>query len=164
MIRRVGAILILTTIYALALASVDPWDLLFGALLATALVWVFPVSGREGPGLSPAEFARRAVAFWPFVGVILWEIVVGTWMVLRVVVGLRPLRRPGIVAVPLGERTRLGVAVSTLAVSLSPGSSLIAIDWERRVMLLHLLDASDPDAFRASLQHFYERYQRRVFP
>jgi len=66
--------------------------------------------------------------------------------------------------VPLGERTLGGVAVSALAVSLSPGSSLIAIDWEQRIMLLHLLDAADPDAARAELQQFYDRYQRAVFP
>ena len=31
-------------------------------------------------------------------------------------------------------------------------------------MLFHVIDASDPDAVRAQLDRFYQRYQRRVFP
>jgi multisubunit Na+/H+ antiporter MnhE subunit len=48
--------------------------------------------------------------------------------------------------------------------TLSPGSVLVDIDWQRRDMLLHVIDASDPDAVRADLERFYDRYQRRVFP
>jgi hypothetical protein len=29
---------------------------------------------------------------------------------------------------------------------------------------MHFIDASDPDAVRADLHRFYDRYQRRVFP
>ncbi|CCF84740.1 Na+/H+ antiporter subunit E [Nitrolancea hollandica] len=49
-------------------------------------------------------------------------------------------------------------------ITLAPGSVLVDVDWERGVMLFHLLDASDPDATRATVARFYERYQRAVFP
>ena len=164
MIRACCTVLLLTTIYAAALSSADPWDLLFGALLATGLFVVFRASLAGESALTLAVFLRRVVAFPPFAWAICVDIFVGTWMVLGTVLRLRPLSQPGIVAVPLGERSRLGVLISALALSLSPGSTLIEIDWQRRIMLVHLLDASDPAAARASLQHFYERYQRRVFP
>lgn len=164
MVRYLGAIVLLTLIYAAALASADPWDLAFGALLATALVALFRRFLHQDMTDTPPLRPRRLLAFLPFVGAILYDIIVGTWMVLRIVLHPRPRNRPGIIRVPLGERTRGGVAISALALSLSPGSSLITIDWERREMLLHLLDASDPDAARAALQRFYERYQRPVFP
>jgi len=66
--------------------------------------------------------------------------------------------------VPIGERTTSGVAVSALTTTMSPGEVLVDIDWERGVMLIHVLDARDPDAVRARHLRFYERYQRRVFP
>jgi multisubunit Na+/H+ antiporter MnhE subunit len=31
-------------------------------------------------------------------------------------------------------------------------------------MLIHVIDASDPDAFRKDREDFYRRYQRKVFP
>ena len=77
---------------------------------------------------------------------------------------VRPLNHPGIVAVPIAERSPLGVAVSGLATTLSPGAFLVDVDWEQRVMLIHVLDASDPDEVRADHQRFYRRWQRHVFP
>jgi multisubunit Na+/H+ antiporter MnhE subunit len=41
---------------------------------------------------------------------------------------------------------------------------MLDVDSERRAMLFHVIDASDPDAVRAHIDGFYHRYQRRVFP
>ena len=164
MSRALLAVVLLAATYAFALASADPLDLLFGAGLATALVALFRrfLAGEVAPGRP--SLLRRMIAFVPFAGAVILDIITGTWAVILVVLGLRPLRRPGIVAVPLGARTPLGVAVSAMATTLSPGSYLIDVDWERRVMLLHMLDASDPAAVVAAHQRFYEWYQWRVFP
>jgi multisubunit Na+/H+ antiporter MnhE subunit len=51
-----------------------------------------------------------------------------------------------------------------LVSALSPGTFLVDVDEEDRTMLVHVLDASDPDAVRAEFEAFYRRYQRRVFP
>ena len=164
MIRSVASVVALTAIYAGALASFAPADLLFGALLSSALLFLFRPALAAPQPRAPARSLRRLLAFFPFAGVILWDIVVGTWTVARIVVAPNPQNRPGVIAVPLGERTRVGVFISTLVLSLSPGSTLVAVDWERRLMLVHLLDIHDPDRARGDLQRFYERYQRHVFP
>jgi multicomponent K+:H+ antiporter subunit E/multicomponent Na+:H+ antiporter subunit E len=164
MVRYAGAALLLMLIYAGALASFDPWDLFFGIVIAGGLIALFRGFLHQDMSDKPPVRPRRLLAFLPFFGAIVWEIITGTWTVARIVLHPRPQNRPGIIVVPLGERTEAGTAISALAMSLSPGSSLISIDWERRVMLVHLLDASDPDEARAALQQFYERYQRAVFP
>ena len=164
MLRYIGTIALLTVTYTFALASSDPWDILFGLLLSVALVALFgPFLRGDAAAKAPLQ-PKRLIAFFPFAGAVLRDIIIGTWTVLRIVLHPRPRNRPGIISVPLGDRTRGGVAISALAMSLSPGSSLIAIDWDKRIMLLHLLDATDPDAARAELQRFYDRYQRAVFP
>jgi multisubunit Na+/H+ antiporter MnhE subunit len=56
------------------------------------------------------------------------------------------------------------VAVSALVTTLSPGSFLVDVDWTEGTMLIHVIEASDPDRVRADLETFYQRYQRRVFP
>ena len=164
MVRYAGAVFLLTVIYAGALASADPWDLLFGAALSIILIIIFRRFLHQEMADKPPLRPKRLLASIPFITIIVRDIIIGTWTVLRIVLHPRPRYRPGIIVVPFGERTPGGVAVSGLAVSLSPGSSLITIDWERRAMLIHLLDMRDPDAARAELQHFYDRYQRAVFP
>jgi multicomponent Na+:H+ antiporter subunit E len=164
MTKRVIAGLLLVAVYLLALASVDPLDALVGAVLAAGLV--LGLGGLLFPGgeVRAGEAVRRAIAFVPFVAVILRDITVGTWEVALVVLHVRPLERPGIVAVPIGSRTRTGVAVTALVATLSPGEFLVDVDWERKQMLLHVLDATDPDAVRARHETFYRRWQKPVFP
>ncbi len=161
--KRAGlAVLLLTLIYAMVLASFHPLDLLFGAALSGMLLYVFRsfVFGA-GPDPLPGLLGRFA-AFFPFAWAIAWDVAKGTWAVALVVLHFRPLVSPGIVKVPIGERTPMGVAVSALVLTLSPGAFLIEANEE--FMLIHFLDAPDPDAVREKHEDFYQRYQRKVFP
>ena len=164
MTRLVVPLVGLTLIYALTLSSADPVDLLMGAvlamLLAAGLRGRFPVAPR---GAAP-EFVGRVAWFPAFAAAVLADVALGTWDVALRVLHLRGAESPGIVRVPIGRRSDRGVAVSALATTLSPGSVLVEIDWQRREMLLHVIDATDPDRVRDRLQRFYDRYQRRVFP
>lgn len=164
MTRYVAAVVLLTLVYGLALASFDPLDLLFGAGLSAALLYLSRrfVFG-EDPGGGPSLLGR-AVAFVPFAFAVFKEILRGTWQVTLVTLHLRPLDEPGIVAVPIGERTPTGVSAWAVVTGLPPGSFFVDIDRERDVALIHVIDASDPDAFREEQADFYRRYQSKVFP
>jgi multisubunit Na+/H+ antiporter MnhE subunit len=161
---RVIRVVVLCAVYTLTLASAHPLDLLAGVLLGAALVAGLRerIPRGGGPG-APSPLARIA-AFPLFAFGLLADVARGTWDVALRVVHLRPVEHPGIVRVPIGDRTPLGVAVSALATTLSPGSVFIDLDEEAGVMLLHVIDAADPDEVRAAHQRFYDRYQRRVFP
>lgn len=163
--RYLAASLLLTLTYALVLASFDPWDLLLGFALSATLLFLFrgPVLGAASDS-EPKNLSGRLVAFVPFTVVVFRDIVVGTWEVTLVTLHLRRLLNPGIVAVPIGERTSSGVTVSALVTTLSPGAFLVDVDEEKGVMLIHAIDAGDPDAVRRAHQEFYRRYQRKVFP
>jgi multicomponent K+:H+ antiporter subunit E/multicomponent Na+:H+ antiporter subunit E len=98
------------------------------------------------------------------VGAVLVDVVRGTWSMGRIMLGPRPGERQGEVEVALGERTDGGARVSALLASMSPGSLLLGIDWERRVMRFHLADASRAERFREDMERFYRERQRAVFP
>lgn len=156
-------IALLTAVYALMLASAHPLDLATGALLSIAVTLALDRRRRDERPNAPS-LASRLAASPLFVAGLVSDVACGTWDVALRVLHLRALDRPGIVTIPIGDRSRTGVAVSALASTLSPGSVLVDIDWARGQMLMHVVDASDPDAVRAHHLHFYERYQRRVFP
>jgi multisubunit Na+/H+ antiporter MnhE subunit len=154
----------LVAVYVLVLASAAPWDIAIGVLIGVSLLLLaqgYVFGGRLRP--IPA-LGRRILAFFPFVLMVIWEIIHGTWDVALIVLHLRPLRKPGIIPLPIGDRTPLGIAISSLVVALPPGSFMVDVDYEKDVILIHMIDASDPDAIRARFQEFYRRYQRHVFP
>lgn len=154
---------LLTLVYLLVLGSFKPADIFMGAVISAALIYVTrKLSFREKP--SSQNLFGRFLHFWPFLVAEVWNIVTGTWEVATVTLHLRPLVSPGIVAVPIGERTPTGVAVSAQCTTLSPGTFLVDVDWEQGVMLIHAIDATDPDEVRREHQEFYDRWQSKVFP
>jgi len=157
------ALLVLT--YALAIGSFAPADLALGTVIGVAGLLTFRrLLLEDAAPPPPGGLAPRIVAFVPFAVTVLRDIVAGTWEVTLVVLGRRPLARPGVVAVPIEQRTPTGIAVSALASTLSPGEFLLDVDQRRGVMLFHVIDARDPEAVRARHREIYRRYQRRVFP
>ncbi|OJH36503.1 Na+/H+ antiporter subunit E [Cystobacter ferrugineus] len=154
---------LLTGVFVLMVGKVTVADLALGAgvsagLLAWSGRWL--VDGRRPGAVGP----RRLWAFGVMVGAVLVDVVRGTWSMGRLMLGPRPAERQGEVEVALGERTDGGARVSALLASMSPGSVLLGIDWERRVMRFHLADASRAEEFRAELERFYRERQRAVFP
>ena len=165
MTRFLVSLVLLTLFWALALTSFDPVDLLIGALLSAGLLFFLRrFLFSEGLSLPLRGLPRRLLGVIPYAVAVLLDVIRGTWEVTLVSLRLRPLRRPGIVAVPMGARSETGVAVTALAMTLSPGSVLVDIDWDRRILFFHFLDASDPDSLRQQQERMYDRWQRHVFP
>jgi multisubunit Na+/H+ antiporter MnhE subunit len=167
MIRTVFVVVLLMVVFCLTLASFAPWDMVIGALLGSIVLAVFhgavpPIPGYPADRLSVV--VSRTIHFVPFVGITVWEILIGSVRVALIVMGIRKLDHPGIVAVPIGERSKFGVMVTGITTSLAPGSIVLDVDWDRNMMLVHVIDASDPDQVRADIQELYDRYQRKVFP
>lgn len=148
-----------TLIYALALASFAPQDLLLGALFSIGFVGIyrktlFPLSLPDG------EYVLHILVFMPkFLGMLVWDIIKGTWQVTTFVIGLKDLDHPGIVKIPLGNHSPAGTGIVGLFITLSPGSFLVDIDWEERAMLVHVIDASDPDAVREGAEKYYRLWE-----
>jgi multicomponent Na+:H+ antiporter subunit E len=158
------AVVALAAVYVAALASADPADLALGVVLAAGVLaggrrFLFP------HGLQPLrDFPRRVLGFPAFAVAVVADVTAGTWSVALVMLGVRSPRDPRIVEIPIGDRGRLGVGVTALTSTLSPGEVLVDVDERRGVMLMHVINGDDPAAVIARHQRFYERYQRRVFP
>ncbi len=164
MARMIAVILISIVIYVAAIGRFEPWDVVFAAILATGTTWIFRKHLFRGPSPSPTTLFRRMIFLPPLIGFIIWDIIRSTVIVTMYSLHIRKLDHPGIVAIPLGERTRFGATMSGFFTTIAPGTFLVDFDWKERTMLIHAIDASDPDAVRASHQLFYDRFQRHVFP
>lgn len=117
--------------------------------------------------LPPVELSGR-VNLW-------WGLVFGLEFVLSLVRGSLTVawqvldfrRQPGtaIIAVPLVTDDDLIMTHVAVTASLIPGSLIVDIDRDRRVLYLHVIgvrDASQVEAQRRSVQHWEERIVRAV--
>lgn len=154
---------VLVFVYLAALGSAGPGDLAIGVGLALLVQWSVrphaPVSRAPAP-----ELLTRLLWLLPFVAVVAGRAVAGAVGFLPVLIRPSLLSRAGLVEIPYGERTTTGVAVTALCLSLTPGSIVIEMDAERRVLIIQLADARNADAVRADQARFYRRWQRRVAP
>lgn len=164
MTRAALSLALCALVYPVALGSFHPWDLGLGVLAAGALLAVFR-RHLFPQGMPPVRSLGRRILWLPVLAAaVVKEITVGAWQVALIVLHVRPLRRPGIVRVPYGERSPGGVVAAAVFLTLSPGEVLVELDDEGGAMLIHAIDASDPDAVRERHDRFYRRYQRQVVP
>lgn len=160
-ILTVGA---LSAVYALALASADPWDFALGALLGSAVTWCFRRFLFVAAPIPAREMVRRSAHLPMLIIATFGNIVRGTWAVIRLSLGPVPPVNVGFVTIPDGGRTETGFTVSGLLDTLSPGSVLIDQDALAQTWTIHAIDASDQEERVRELDDFYERYQRPVWP
>ena len=147
----------LAAIYLLVLTSVDPFDVLEGALIGLA------VAVALRPGRTPAP--KSALTGGPVALASAFlstgrEMIVGSWRVVRFCLH-RGSAAPGFVEVPRDHRTRADLALWGLLTGEAPDEVPVDIDEERGVLLVHLVDASDPDAVRNRHRLAHERMRRR---
>lgn len=147
----------LAAIWLLLNNSLAPGHLLLGALLG----WLIPLfTLRFWP---ETVRIRRPGVLLRFIGVVALDIVVANlavaWRILR---GPRHLR-PAFVEVPLSLESDLAISLLANTICLTPGTVSALLSEDRAVLLVHALDAPDPDAVREHIKSRYEAPLKAVF-
>ena len=149
----------LTSIYLLVLTSVAPGDVLVGGLLALAIVIGSRSRRLRARRSSTGPWLLHLVGM---LGSTARDMVIGTGRVVRFC--LRPDTGAGFVEVPRGARSRRGVALWGLLTGEAPDEYPVHVDESRHVMIVHTIDARDPDGVRARHEAAHQRWQRHVVP
>jgi multisubunit Na+/H+ antiporter MnhE subunit len=149
----------LVAIYLLVLTSAMPGDILIGALFALPIA--VALRPRK-PGAPPARMLTRAWAAGGLLAQTAAEMVRGSWRVARFC--LADEGSSGLVELPRGDRSPAGVATWGLLTGEAPDEIPVDVDEQRGVLIVHLVDASDPAAVRARHARTHERWLRRAVP
>jgi multicomponent Na+:H+ antiporter subunit E len=144
-----------TGIYALMLASTAWEDLLTGAVLSAVLLAIFRTVVLPTPLPSTRSTIRVLIATPRYLWMMVRDIIVGTWTVTKVVLGLNRTYHPGIIKIPIGEHSESAVGVAGLCLTLSPGSFLLDVDWDERVMLIHVIDATNWEQIHDEMLEYF---------
>jgi multisubunit Na+/H+ antiporter MnhE subunit len=158
MSRVITQALALMGIYLLVMTSAKPGDVVTGLVLG--LVLAVALRPRL-PGRRPATPPLAGlVALGPVLALTAVEIARGSWRTARFC--LRGGGHPGLVEIPRGDRSRHSVALWGVLTGEAPDEIPVDVDEERDVLIVHLVDASDPDAVRERHRRAYEQAQRKV--
>jgi multisubunit Na+/H+ antiporter MnhE subunit len=144
-------------IYLLVISSVAPGDLLIAGVLGVAVSVALRARG------APASRAPLAVRAPAAVGMVLTtaaEVVRGAWRTARWCLGAPA--SPGLVEIPRGDRSPGRVALWGILTGEAPDEYPVDVDDDRDVLIVHVLDATDPDAVRARHADADARWQRKV--
>ena len=119
---------------------------------------------------------RLTRGFWPeairlshplralrFLGLFAWDIVLANWGVARRVLGSPERLSPALVEVPLDLRDPFLATLLGSVVSLTPGTVSIDVDQTRWILLVHALDAPDPQALIDEIKTRYEKAIMEMF-
>ncbi|HWK27076.1 MAG TPA: Na+/H+ antiporter subunit E [Solirubrobacter sp.] len=150
--------LFLMGIYLLVMTSAKPGDALAGLVLGLALAVALRPRTPERRPATPGLAALAALG--PVVVLTALEMVRGSWRTVRFC--LRGGGNPGFVEIPRADRSDHAVALWGVLTGEAPDEVPVDVDEERGVLIVHLVDASDPDAVRERHRRAYEGAQRRV--
>lgn len=133
----------LVVLWALLWGSWHPLTLLCGLVVALLTTQLLP--------LPPVPLSSRfsVVAFLRFLVVWSGLVVAASFRVAWIACRRRGVRRSSIVLVQLHTTSEMTFTLSTLAISLVPGSFVVDVDLPHRRILLHVLDTERPEQVEA---------------
>ena len=143
--------LMLLGLWLLLVNSVSLGQLLLGIVLA----WVIP--------LLTARFweaqvhIHKPLTLLRFFGRVLWDILVANVAVAALVVGPSKRLRPGFILMPMRLRGNVGLSLLANTISLTPGTLSAFLSADRRQLVIHGLQADDPEAIIALIRERYEQ-------
>ncbi|MEQ3672608.1 Na+/H+ antiporter subunit E [Pseudophaeobacter sp.] len=107
---------------------------------------------------------KKPLKIIEYILIVLYDIVVANVVVARIVVfKSNAKRQPGWVAVPLDLLTPEAISVLAGTITMTPGTVAADVSAEGHALLVHCLDAPDPNAVRDEIKHRYERRLKEIF-
>ena len=107
--------------------------------------------------LGPSTYVGRVSRFARLIGFFLFELVVANLRVALDVARPRYRMTPGVIRVPLDAQSDAEILLLAALINLTPGSVALDVSEDRRVMYVHVMYVTTPDAARAEIKQGFER-------
>ena len=147
----------LALLWLLLVNQLSAGHVVLGALLgwlipfATSAFWLEPVRIRH-----PLSLLR-------FLGILILDIVQGSFQVAYLILRGPARLRPVFVEVPLALETPLAISLLANTISLTPGTVSALLIGDRRTLIVHALDTDDGDALVRKIKQRYEAPLKKIF-
>jgi multicomponent K+:H+ antiporter subunit E len=130
-------------------------------LLALFLAWGIPMLCR--PFLKDLPPVRHAFAALRLVALVTYDIVLANIAVARLILGPTARLQPVFVQVPLTLTQPMSISLLASIITMTPGTVSSELSQDNKVLIVHALDCSDPEALVADIQQRYEKPLLEIF-
>lgn len=131
-------------------------------LLGTILALIIPVI--TSPYWPNRPHLRSAPRIVEYVLLVLWDICVANVQVAYVILfKTNASTKPTWISIPLELRTPEAITVLAGTITMTPGTVSSDVAADGRSLLVHCLDAPDPDAVRDEIKARYEARLKEIF-
>ena len=131
-------------------------------LLGTILGLIIPII--TSPYLPNRPRLSSLPRIVEFVLVVLWDICVANVQVAMIILfKANANTKPAWITIPLDLRTPEAITVLAGTITMTPGTVSSDLSADGRSLLVHCLDAPDPDAVRDDIKARYERRLKEIF-
>ncbi|TDK48786.1 Na+/H+ antiporter subunit E [Antarcticimicrobium luteum] len=149
---------LLTLVWLLLVNSYSLNSLLFGFLLGIVIPFLTRPYWPDRPEL------RHPLKIAEYIAIAIWDIIVANIAVARIVLFKRNAERsPAWICIPMDLRSPEAITVLAGTITLTPGTVSADLSAEGHFLLVHCLDAPDPDAVRDEIKDRYERRLMEIF-
>jgi multicomponent K+:H+ antiporter subunit E len=150
--------LLLTLVWLLLVNGYSLNSLLFGLFLGIVIPFITSPYWPDRPTL------RNPLMIFEYFLIVLYDIVAANIVVARLILFKRNDQlHPAWVCIPLELRTPEAITVLAATITLTPGTVSADLSDQGHALLVHCLDAPDPDAVRDGIKDRYERRLMEIF-
>lgn len=150
--------ILLTLVWLLLVNRFSLNSLLFGMFLGLVIPFITSPYWPDRPKL------RNPLMILEYILIVLYDIVVANIIVARLILFKRNAKlQPAWVCIPLDLRTPEAITVLAATITLTPGTVTSDMSDQGHSLLVHCLDAPDPEAVRDQIKQRYERRLMEIF-
>ena len=114
--------------------------------------------------LSFMQWLGMVPAWLRLVRTLIVELLKATWATLRAAYSPRGSVTPAILAVPVEERSALGITVFANMITLTPGTTTLDVSADNTLLYVHALDAPDPQQAISDMKTSLETSVHEALP
>ncbi len=150
--------LLLVVVWTLLQNGISVGMVVFGVILGI----VIPIGTAQWWPDRPGKI--RVFRMLSYCLLVMWDILVANVQVAWIVLTKPNSKlRPAWIIIPLELRQPEAISVLAGTITLTPGTVSADLSDEGHSLLVHALDAPDPDAVRDDIKHRYERRLKEIF-
>ncbi|MEI4233892.1 Na+/H+ antiporter subunit E [Roseovarius sp. D22-M7] len=150
--------LLLIVVWQMLVNTVTLGNLLLGTILAMVIPILTSPYWPNRPKL------RSGLRIAEYVAIVLWDICVANVQVAYVILFKSNANtHPAWIAIPLELRTPEAITVLAGTITMTPGTVSSDLSADGHSLLVHCLDAPDPDAVRDQIKARYETRLKEIF-
>ena len=131
------------------------------AVLGALLGWLIPFATASLWAQSVR--VRNVPVLLRYLVVVMYDILIGSVRVARLILGRPSSLRPAFITIPLELETDLAISLLANTISLTPGTVSVLVSADRRTLTVHSLDTADAAAMVAEIKHRYEAPLKAIF-